>query len=69
MYEALYLAKKYKNIRAGFIHIPYLPEQVLNKTNTASMDLENSLRAINIAIRTIINHNGEDLKISGGKIS
>ncbi|KWZ89249.1 pyroglutamyl-peptidase I [Anaerococcus hydrogenalis] len=69
MYQALYLAKKYKNIRAGFIHIPYLPEQVLNKTNTASMDLENSLRAINIAIKTIINHNGEDVKISGGKIS
>lgn len=68
MYEALYLAKKYKNIRAGFIHIPYLPEQVLNKANTPSMDLENSLKAINIAIKTIINHDGKDLKISGGKI-
>ena len=68
MYEALYLAKKYKNIRAGFIHIPYLPEQVLNKANTPSMDLENSLKAINIATKTIINHDGEDLKISGGKI-
>ncbi|MDU5504651.1 MAG: pyroglutamyl-peptidase I, partial [Anaerococcus vaginalis] len=44
MYEALYLAKKYKNIRAGFIHIPYLPEQVINKTNIPSMDLENSLK-------------------------
>ena len=68
MYEALYLAKKYKNIKVGFIHIPYLPEQVLNKTNTPSMDLENSLKAINIALKTIINHKGEDLKISGGKI-
>lgn len=69
MYEALYLAKKYKNIRAGFIHIPYLPEQVINKTNIPSMDLENSLKAINIAIKTIINYDGEDVKISGGKIS
>lgn len=69
MYEALYLAKKYKNIRAGFIHIPYLPEQVINKTNIHSMDLENSLKAINIAIKTIINYDGEDVKISGGKIS
>lgn len=68
MYEALYFAKKYKNIKAGFIHIPYLPEQVLNKTNTPSMDLENSLKAINIALKTIINHKGEDVKISGGKI-
>lgn len=68
MYEALYLAKKYKNIRAGFIHIPYLPEQVINKTNIPSMDLENSLKAINIAIKTIINYDGEDVKISGGKI-
>lgn len=63
------MAKKYKNIRAGFIHIPYLPEQVLKKANTPSMDLENSLKAINISIKTIINHDGEDLKISGGKIS
>ena len=69
MYEALYLAKKYKNIKAGFIHIPYLPEQVLNKANTPSMDLKNSLKAINIAIKTIINHEGEDVKITGGKIS
>ncbi|EEB35436.1 pyroglutamyl-peptidase I [Anaerococcus hydrogenalis DSM 7454] len=69
MYESLYLAKKYKNIRAGFIHIPYLPEQVINKANTPSMDLENSLKAINIAIKTIINYDGEDVKISGGKIS
>ena len=69
MYEALYLAKKYKNIRAGFIHIPYLPEQVINKTNIPSMDLENSLKAINIAIKTIIKYDGEDVKISGGKIS
>ena len=69
MYESLHLAKKYKNIRAGFIHIPYLPEQVINKANTPSMDLENSLKAINIAIKTIINYDGEDVKISGGKIS
>lgn len=69
MYEALYLAKKYKNIRAGFIHIPYLPEQVINKTNIPSMDLENSLKAINIAIKTIIKYDGEDVKVSGGKIS
>lgn len=69
MYEALYLAKKYKNIRVGFIHIPYLPKQVINKTNIPSMDLENSLKAINIAIKTIINYDGEDVKISGGKIS
>ena len=33
------------------------------------MDLENSLKAINIAIKTIINYDGQDVKISGGKIS
>ena len=38
MYQALYLAdKKFPNMRAGFMHIPYMTEQVVNKPNTASM--------------------------------
>ena len=26
--------KKYKGKKSGFIHIPYLPEQIIGKTNT-----------------------------------
>lgn len=69
MYQALYLSEKYKNIRAGFIHLPYLPHQVINKKNTASMSFDDIVKALNIAIKTIISHEGEDIKISGGEIS
>ena len=67
MYQALYLGEKYENIRAGFIHIPYLPEQVLDKKDTASMSLDDIIRALEAAIRAIGSFDGkEDLKISGG---
>lgn len=67
MYQDLYLAKKYGNISAGFIHIPYLPDQVLDKKDTASMNLDDMIRAIRAAIRAIIKYKDKkDLKISGG---
>ncbi|NLY47205.1 MAG: pyroglutamyl-peptidase I [Tissierella sp.] len=37
MYGLLYLIdKKYPDIRGGFIHVPYLPEQVVSKGNLPS---------------------------------
>lgn len=67
MYQDLYLAKKYGNMRAGFIHIPFLPDQVLDKKDTASMNLDDMLRAIRAAIRAIIKYEDkQDLKIRGG---
>lgn len=42
------------NIKSGFIHIPYLPEQVIDKPNTPSMSLENLVMAIESAIIAII---------------
>lgn len=61
------IEKKYKNIKSGFIHIPYLPEQVLNKSDTGSMSLETILKAIQIAIQVIF-ENETDIKISAGEI-
>jgi len=55
MYGLLYfINKKYKNIRGGFIHVPYLPEQVLNKKNVPSMSLDNIALALNCTIKKII---------------
>jgi pyroglutamyl-peptidase len=40
MYGLLYLIEKhYPDMRGGFIHVPYIPEQVLEKPNTPSMAL------------------------------
>ncbi|MDK2886536.1 MAG: pyroglutamyl-peptidase [Thermosipho sp. (in: thermotogales)] len=55
MYGLLYLInKKYKNIKGGFIHVPYLPQQVLNKRNVPSMSLENIVQALVCSIKAII---------------
>lgn len=63
MYNDLYFADKYKNISAGFIHVPYLPAQVLDKRNMASMSLENMVKAVEIIIKTSAEYKGrEDLK-------
>jgi len=67
MYQALYLAdKKFPNMRAGFMHIPYMTEQVVNKPNTASMCLRDIIRGIEAAIGAIVDHKDKDLKLVGG---
>ena len=67
MYQALYLAdKKFPNMRAGFMHIPYMTEQVVNKPNTASMCLRDIVRGIEVAIGAIVDHKDKDLKLVGG---
>lgn len=69
MYNDLYLANKYKNISAGFIHVPYLPAQVLDKKGQASMSLENMVKAVEIIIKTSIAYKGkEDLSQAEGRI-
>ena len=67
MYQALYLAdKKFPNMRAGFMHIPYMTEQVVNKPNTASMNLTDIVRGIEAAIGAIVDYKDKDLKLVGG---
>jgi len=67
MYQDLYLAEKYGNIKAGFIHVPFLPEQVLDKKDTASMSLDNIVKGLNAAIRAIVKYYDKgDLNITGG---
>ena len=67
MYQALYLAdKKFLNMRAGFMHIPYMTEQVINKPNTASMNLADIVKGIEAAIGAIVDYKDKDLKLVGG---
>lgn len=68
MYGVLYLVdKKYKNIRAGFIHVPYIPSQVVNKPNTPSMAISDIAKGLELAIKAIV-LNEEDIKVLGGAI-
>ena len=67
MDQALYLAdKKFPHMRAGFMHIPYMIEQVINKPNTASMNLADIVKGIEATIGAIVDYKDKDLKIVGG---
>jgi pyroglutamyl-peptidase len=52
-------------MRAGFIHIPYLPEQAARHPGTASMKLEDVVEGLRIALRTTLAHT-VDMREAGG---
>ncbi|WP_304395045.1 pyroglutamyl-peptidase I, partial [uncultured Dubosiella sp.] len=62
MYELLYLIDHhYPNIKGGFIHVPYMSQQVVNKPNgTPSMDLKTIARGLEKAVEAIVEHD-EDI--------
>ena len=67
-YGMAHLAKtKYPNMKTGFIHIPFIPEQVLNKSNMPSLSLDRIIKALEMVIQTISEVN-VDIKKTGGKI-
>ena len=67
MYQSLFAATKAdKPFKAGFMHIPFIPEQTTDKP---SLPLEESTRALQIAIETISDYlNDEDIKVQEGAI-
>lgn len=68
LYGVLYLIdKKYSDKKAGFIHIPFLPEQVIFKKNVPSMALDCVVLGLIKAIEAII-LNDVDIKRVGGDI-
>ncbi|MCW7548098.1 pyroglutamyl-peptidase I [Photorhabdus sp. APURE] len=66
MYGLLHhLALTYPNVRGGFIHIPYLPEQAVKHPGTPSMALETITTALKIAIKQAL-ENSKDMVTGGG---
>ncbi len=55
------------HIKSGFIHIPFLPQQVVNKNNVASMGLELIVEGLIIAIKACINYD-RDIQYKDGSI-
>lgn len=58
---------QYPKMKFGFIHVPFIPEQVVNKVNQPSMSLEMMVRGLQAAIATIVDTN-EDIKKPLGEI-
>ena len=69
MYRLLYMIdKEYPEMRGGFVHVPYLPEQTVTLPDgTPSMSSEMIAEALTFGLKAIID-NKEDVKVIGGEI-
>lgn len=67
MYGVLYtIAKEFPQARGGFMHVPFIPEQVVTRPNTPAMALTDIAHGIEAALKAIVDHD-QDLKVTGGK--
>ncbi|PAB02076.1 pyroglutamyl-peptidase I [Enterococcus canintestini] len=61
------ISTRYPKIKGGFIHVPYIPAQVVTKPNQPAMNLEDIVKGLELAITTMVTYNGlEDIKTIGG---
>ncbi|PRY78013.1 pyroglutamyl-peptidase I [Alkalibacterium olivapovliticus] len=70
MYQVLYaIDKEFSGKTGGFVHVPFIPEQVTDKANQPSMHLEDITRGLKAGIEAIVDRDGkEDSKNIGGAI-
>ena len=61
-----YVTQRALDCRVGFIHIPYLPEQTLEKS-VPSMSLTTTVTAIQLTLDTVMQYK-EDIEETGGQI-
>lgn len=67
MYGVFYhIAKHSIAKKGGFIHIPYMPSQIINKPNTPYMEKERMIKGVEIAIQCIAKYD-QDIILSGGR--
>jgi len=66
MYGVLYYLDKRPVIKAGFIHVPYIPEQTKNKKEMPALELSEIVRGLEASI-TAIAINGTDKKLAYGQ--
>lgn len=68
LYGVRYLIEhKYPGKKSGFIHVPYLPCQTINKPNTPSMSLDVIVQGLVCAIEAMVSHD-TDMKQEEGSI-
>lgn len=67
MYSLLYyVAKNNLNIKGGFIHVPYITEQVVEKKGVPYMEVSTITRALESSVLALKKYS-EDIKVTGGK--
>ncbi len=66
MYGVLHhIAANNLSLRCGFIHVPFLPEQVVARDNTPAMALDDIARGLMAAVEAMVLHQN-DIKVTGG---
>lgn len=66
MYGVLYhIAKSYPDMRGGFMHVPFLHEQVMNRPNTASLSTKDIVTGIEAALKAIVENEEDAAHIMG----
>ena len=66
MYGVLYhIAKSYPEMRGGFMHVPFLHEQIMNRPNTPSLSKEDIVRGIEAAIEAIVKNDEDASHVMG----
>ena len=66
MYGVLYhIAKSYPGMRGGFMHVPFLHEQVMNRPNTASLSTKDIVTGIEAALKAIVENEEDAAHIMG----
>lgn len=63
-----YLESSARDIRGGFIHIPFIPEQIVRNPGHPSMSLEMIVRGLELSIEAAVS-NETDIVAVGGEIS
>lgn len=68
MYQTLYIVdKEFPNVKAGFMHIPYMTEQVIDKPGQPAMSLIDMARGVEAAIEAIVDYQDKaDIQTLGG---
>ena len=68
MYSIMYMIdKEFTNVKGGFIHVPCIPAQVVDKVGVPSMSVEDISKGLEYALRAVIK-NDKDIKTVGGAI-
>lgn len=68
MYGVLYyIHKQFPGVRGGFIHVPFIPSQVVAKANVPSMALADITESLEAAVEAIVK-NQKDIHAVGGEI-
>ncbi|PTK58677.1 pyroglutamyl-peptidase I [Staphylococcus nepalensis] len=59
-------ATQFPNIKFGFIHVPFIPEQVTDKPEQPSMSIQTIAKGLKAALEAII-ESDEDIKVALGE--